>query len=84
MTAACDQPTRVSFKSGTLNSHTLTTTLHPVFVSRRILEEQEMELANGGAEGEKKGGAAYGAENLAGLKVRVCPYRPPFIHGCGR
>eukprot|EP00752_Nemacystus_decipiens_P009481 g8477.t1 len=34
----------------------------------RILEEQEMELANGGADG-KKGVAAYGAENLAGLKV---------------
>ena len=49
-----------------------------MFVSRRILEEQEMELANGGGDG-KKGTAAYGAENLAGLKVWcvcvcVCAY----------
>ncbi|CAM9108163.1 unnamed protein product [Scytosiphon promiscuus] len=36
----------------------------------RILEEQEMELANGGgAENGAVKGAAYGAENLAGLKV---------------
>eukprot|EP00903_Cladosiphon_okamuranus_P006629 g6474.t1 len=35
----------------------------------RILEEQEMELANGDGEGGNKGGSAYGAENLAGLKV---------------
>lgn len=30
-----------------------------------------MELANGGDGQGKKGAAAYGAENLAGLKVRV-------------
>ncbi|CAB1112224.1 unnamed protein product [Ectocarpus sp. CCAP 1310/34] len=35
----------------------------------RILEEQEMELANGGGDGNGRRKAAYGAENLAGLKV---------------
>lgn len=30
-----------------------------------------MELANGGGDGGGRSKAAYGAENLAGLKVRV-------------
>lgn len=45
--------------------------LPAVVVSCRILEEQEMELADGGGGEGKKGATAYGAENLAGLKVCV-------------